>query len=319
MIGKIMMGKSFRGCLQYCLLDKKEETVQTQTKNRAEIIGYNQCYGSLKELIQQFQEVRQLNPKLSKPVMHVTLSLAKRDYLTPDKLLTLAQRCAKDLGLEDNQWVAVKHKDTAHAHIHIVANRIGFDGKTVKDSNNYKKIAEFCRKAEFLYSLQKVQSPSIFLAKDKRPNQRLDSRKEKLKADIKTCLQQATSLEQFTEAIHAKGYQVIKSRGIAFRDQQKVYTKGSAVGYSLAKIEKILSTPIEQRTTQQQAKKQGVIIAQGNPNLHEFNRHGESTPNLQKDLGQVLFPNAPSQTQNEYDNSMGLFRRRPRRKKGKRM
>ena len=30
-------------------------------------------------------------------------------------------------------------------------------------------------------------------------------------------------------------------RGIAFRDQQKVYTKGSEVGYSLATIEKILA------------------------------------------------------------------------------
>ena len=36
-------------------------------------------------------------------------------------------------------------------------------------------------------------------------------------------------------------YEVIKMRGIAFRDQQKVYTKGSEVGYSLATIEKVLA------------------------------------------------------------------------------
>ena len=37
-----------------------------------------------------------------------------------------------------------------------------------------------------------------------------------------------------------KGYELIKARGIAFRDKQKVYTKGSEVGFSLQTIEKIL-------------------------------------------------------------------------------
>ena len=37
-----------------------------------------------------------------------------------------------------------------------------------------------------------------------------------------------------------KKYQVIKGRGIAFKDEKKVYTKGSEVGYSLKAIEQKL-------------------------------------------------------------------------------
>lgn len=41
--------------------------------------------------------------------------------------------------------------------------------------------------------------------------------------------------------------ELIKGQGIAFRDDKKVYVKGSEIGYAMATIEKILSYPLEQR------------------------------------------------------------------------
>lgn len=53
MIGKVITGKSFRGCLLYCLNDKISQSESaTVMKDRAEVLMYNQCYGSQKELIQ---------------------------------------------------------------------------------------------------------------------------------------------------------------------------------------------------------------------------------------------------------------------------
>ncbi len=63
-------------------------------------------------------------------------------------LMEMSEGCAKEMGFQNNQWVAVLHHDTNHPHLHIVANRIGFDGRTVSDSNSYKRIALFCRKME---------------------------------------------------------------------------------------------------------------------------------------------------------------------------
>jgi hypothetical protein len=280
MIGKIIIGKSFRGCINYCLHDKiadkqKQEQV---VKNMAEIILYNQCFGNDRELIQQFNEVRQLNTKLAKPVLHITLSLSKGENLPNYKLAEMAQECARDLGFADNQYIAVLHKDTLHPHIHIVANRIGFDGRTVSDSNNYQKIAKICRKLEIKHELKQVLSPNAFLPKELRDYHRLDQRKEQLKINIKQSLASSKTYEQFEQKMKSLKYEVIRMRGIAFRDEQKVYTKGSEVGYSLAAIEKIL------------AQKQELNIRLL-PKLNQDKVHLETHP------AKLSIPNTPKQVQ----------------------
>lgn len=103
MIGKITVGKSFAGCIKYCLEDKIQDQNQVQMKNRAEVLMYNKCYGDGKELAQQFNEIRQLNMKLSKPVLHISLSLAPGENLTKDKLMEMCEQCAKEMGFDNNQ------------------------------------------------------------------------------------------------------------------------------------------------------------------------------------------------------------------------
>ena len=65
MIGKVITGKSFGGCLRYCLEDKKRANDKDKMimKNRAEVLKYNLCFGNKAELIEQFKEVRKLNTK----------------------------------------------------------------------------------------------------------------------------------------------------------------------------------------------------------------------------------------------------------------
>jgi hypothetical protein len=240
MIGKITIGKCFSGCLKYCLEDKIKDQNQLHIKNRAEILMYNKCYGNGKELVQQFYEVRQLNTKLSKPVLHITLSLAPGENLGKGKLMEMCEHCAKDFGFENNQYVAISHNDTKHQHLHIIANRIGFDTRTVSDSNNYKKIAKYCRKMELKYELKQVLSPKKYLSKEQRNIPRFDQRKELLRNNIQQALKGCCDLQQFEIAMNKRGYQIIKGRGISFADEKKVTFKGSEVNYSLQTIEKIL-------------------------------------------------------------------------------
>lgn len=179
MIGKITIGKSFRGCIAYCLNDKVQRHQQEKIiEDRAEILLFNKCFGNEKELVQQFNEIRQFNPKVSKPVLHITLSLAPGEMLQKDKLMQVSEDCAKELGFENSQFVAISHRDTNHQHIHIVANRIGFDKRTVSDSNNYQKIAKFCRRMESKYELKQVLNPRRFLSKEQRNIPRLTNEKK---------------------------------------------------------------------------------------------------------------------------------------------
>lgn len=232
MIGKITIGKSFRGCISYCL-----------EKDRAELLDYQLCFGDKKEIIQQFNELRQLNPKLTKPVLHISLSWAPGEKLEEKKLHHVLDQASRDLGYENNQWIAVAHHDSGHPHLHIVVNRVGFDGGTVSDSNNYRRIANFCRRMEKELDLQPVQSPRRFLPAEERRKPRLDQRKERLRTIITQSLKKSRDYAEFEHRVRAAGYEVIKARGIRFIDDRKVKVKvkGSELGYSLQRIEQLLS------------------------------------------------------------------------------
>ncbi len=240
MIGKVMVGKSFRGCLLYCLNDKQTQGEEAVMKNRAEVLFYHQCGGTDKEIIRQFNEVSALNSRLAKPVLHITLSFAPSEQIEREKLIQISEACAKEMSFADNQFVAVLHHDTKHQHLHLVANRIGFDGRTVSDSNSYKKVALFCRKMEQQHGLHKVVSPRRFLSKEERLVPRLDGRKEALKEIIKECLSNARNYEEFEGLMKRKKITIERGRGIAFIDEKKMRVKGSELGYSLQTIERII-------------------------------------------------------------------------------
>jgi len=245
MIGKISTGKSFRGCLNYLHEGRLQQSKALQEieleKKQAQVICYNQCFGNKRELIQQFNEVRNLNSKLSKPVLHASLSFAHSDQLSNQDKVDIAKQMAKDFGFEHNQYVVIEHGDRQHQHLHIIANRVGYDAKTVSDSNNYKRMANFCRSIEKNHKLEQVLSPRKFLSKEQRMLPRLDKRKEALKEVIAKCLKQSTNMKEFQSKITAKGYLIELGRGIAFTDAQAVRFKGSEVGFALLKIEKQLT------------------------------------------------------------------------------
>lgn len=264
MIGHVSIGASFYHCISYCLEDKKELTEQQkqelsmqdnlQHRERAEILEYNRCFGNKHELTQQFKDVQKLSRRVEKPVLHLSLRLAPGETLTKDQLMEMGRACAKEFGVAENQYICVLHKDTKEQHIHIAANRVGFNGKVASDSNSYKRMASLCRSLEKQYNLQEVLSPRAFLSPKDRLLPRHDQRKERIKEDIRQTLEKVSLYSAFEKRMQALGYKVIKGRGISFIDDKKVKIKGSEVGFSLAKIDRILS--IKQQLEINKAKQQ---------------------------------------------------------------
>lgn len=268
MIGKIATGKSFRGCMQYLHEGRLQENEELQKlemeKKQAEIIYYNQCFGNKKELIRQFVEVSKLNPKVSRPVFHISISLAHQDANRLDRQdkADIGAALAQKFDFADKQYVVITHADTEHEHLHIVANRIGYDGPTASDSNSYKRMAEFCREMELSYKLTQVLSPNKFLKPEQRvtQSQRVDQRKEALKQQLGQAIKECVSIKQIAAYMEKQGYSVELGRGIAFTDAQMVRFKGSQVGYSLADIEKKLKQ-------EQQLRQQQELITRQQPSL----------------------------------------------------
>src|SRR6476659_8045461 len=185
MIGHVSIGKSAYHCISYCLEDKRElseaqkeqlsKAEQLNHKNRAEVLHYNQCFGDKKELAAQYRDVQKLSRRCEKPVLHLSLRLAPGESLTKEQLTEMGKACAEEFGVGDHQYICVLHKDTKEQHIHIAANRVGFDGKAAKDGNSYKRMSALCRRLEKQYDLQEVLSPRAFLSPQDRKIQRHDS------------------------------------------------------------------------------------------------------------------------------------------------
>jgi hypothetical protein len=299
MIGYVGTGASFYECIRYCLEDKKILTEERklelmqldhlQHKNRAEVLEYNKCFGNLGEMAGQFIDVAKLSKRVEKSLFHFSLRLAPGDSLTREQLTEMGRECAKEFGVADNQYITILHKDTKEPHIHIVANRVGFDGKVAKDSNSYRRMDALCRRLELKYQLTQVLSARKFLPEELRHLPRHDSRKEKLKTDIQTTLRQVKTYQEFEQKMKALGYQVLKSRGIAFIDDKKVRIKGSEVGFPLAKIERVLD--LKQKITQKEdllkAKEKLWLISGSKVAQKEKGRHHPTLIPAQKVLKQL--------------------------------
>jgi len=156
MIAKAVKGKGFRGALEYDL-----------TKEQGRVIDKNMAGEKPRELAAEFGEIRKLRPNLGKAVLHVSLSAAPGEKLSDEQWREIGKRYMEGMGLENNQFVMTRHVDTEHEHIHILANRIRFDGSVTSDSHDYKRQEVIMRELEKEYGLQRV--PSSIEAERKAP------------------------------------------------------------------------------------------------------------------------------------------------------
>jgi len=147
MIAKAIKGRGFRGALDYDL-----------NKEQGRVIDTNMSGSTPRELAREFGEIRKLRPKLGKAVLHVSLSAAPGEHLSDEQWKQIAGRYLVGMGLEKNQYLVTRHTDTEHEHIHLLVNRIRFDGSVTSDSHDYRRHEVLMRAIERDYSLQRVHS-----------------------------------------------------------------------------------------------------------------------------------------------------------------
>lgn len=138
------------------------------------------------------------------------------------------------------------------------------------------------------------------MPKDLRQIPRQDARKEKLKNVIQKTLQQVSNYQQFEQVMRALGYQVLKARGISFIDDKKVKIKGSEVGFSLMKIEKILALKqnpeninkhenLQQAESQNQERNAGKVSPLLPQKIVLKNQSQSPVINLQKKVTELIY------------------------------
>jgi hypothetical protein len=126
MKANITRGGGFRGALHYAF---DVGSGATHKKN-AELAGGNMVGNNPAALSREFAVVRKLRPDIKKPVWHCSLALPKEERLPAEKWDEIARDFMVSMGFEVDKtlYLAVRHNDTEHDHIHIIASRIALDG-----------------------------------------------------------------------------------------------------------------------------------------------------------------------------------------------
>ena len=116
---KIIRGKGFRGLMDYAL-----------GKDGAEVIGGTVAGASPPEYAAEFGILRRLRPDVARPVWHASLSLPPGERMEREDWNMLCDAFLRrmDFDPQGTQWVAVRHRDATHDHVHIIVNRIQSDG-----------------------------------------------------------------------------------------------------------------------------------------------------------------------------------------------
>lgn len=146
MIAKIVKGSSFRGMVNY-ILDKEKD---------AKILVCDGLFAENRDTIaMSFEAQSRMNPKVTKPVGHISLAFSKEDEhrLTDRVMAGIALEYLKEMGITDTQVLIVRHFDKEHPHVHIAFNRIANDGRTISDRNERIRSARICKELTRKYGL----------------------------------------------------------------------------------------------------------------------------------------------------------------------
>ncbi len=152
MTGKQSRGISFSGVLNYAF----------QKHKQPEIVGGTMSGNSLKELTEEFDRSQHLcfRSRVQKPVYHLAISFRQGEEISNNHMSEMAEQFLKRMGwdLEKTQAIFVRHYDTKHSHIHVIANQVMLDGRTVNLQNNWERGKAICRELEAEYSLEKTSN-----------------------------------------------------------------------------------------------------------------------------------------------------------------
>ena len=124
---------------------------------------HNLCGETPKEIHEEMKLISNYNSRCKNKFLRIEIGIAPQDEqrMTFKTLNRLALLFAKQMGLDNHQWVAVTHKDTDNLHIHIIANRISLGGQvydTTFVSNRAARVAEELSRKHELTIAKEVRS-----------------------------------------------------------------------------------------------------------------------------------------------------------------
>ncbi|RKR81853.1 relaxase/mobilization nuclease-like protein [Mucilaginibacter gracilis] len=156
MVAKIIAGKSLRGALHYnenkVLEGKAELILASGFAGDIERMNFNQK-------LHRFGNLLMLSPNVKTNTLHISLNFDAAERLTDEALQKIAITYMDRIGFGDQPFIAYRHNDAGHDHIHLVTTNIQANGKRIDLHNIGANQSERARKEiEEEFKLVKAQS-----------------------------------------------------------------------------------------------------------------------------------------------------------------
>lgn len=159
MVAKISIGNSLYGALTYNGEKINKEKGRLLDTNKI----YNDGSGSvdIRRAYEDFMRWIPTSSRTERPMMHISLNPHPDDKLSDTDFTHLAHDYMQMMGLGDMPYMIYKHEDIDRHHVHIVALRVGTDGRCISDRNNFYKNKKVCRELEQRYGLKPAEREKI--------------------------------------------------------------------------------------------------------------------------------------------------------------
>lgn len=159
MVAKISIGNSLYGALTY--------NGEKINKEKGRLLDTNKIYNDgsgtvdIRRAYEDFMRWIPTSSRTERPMMHISLNPHPDDKLSDTDFTRLAHEYMEKMGFADMPYMIYKHMDIDRHHVHIVALRVGTDGRCISDRNNFYKNKKICRDLEQKYGLKVAEREKI--------------------------------------------------------------------------------------------------------------------------------------------------------------
>lgn len=289
MISKVFPGHSFSGSIRYILQERKH----------AQVLKAEGVRGHDKRLmIEDFVRQHQLKPEKKQACFHSVLSFYPGEKPTDKTFVEIVDKYLEGLNIVDTQYAVMKHTDKEHLHVHIIANMVNNEGKTISDNwiglKGKKQAQKLTKEFKLVQALSKRLELTHYESL-RAPEQHLYTIYQAVKENLKYC----SSLEQLEKRLLKEGVtlqykykgQTQEKQGISFKLGEYSF-KGSQVdrNFSLKNLEKALSL---QQTIQAEVVTQSMKFyrLKHTPLRQQRNLHQDFVNDLSKGISVALVRN----------------------------
>lgn len=216
MMAKIVKGQGFRGVVNYVLDQSKGTEILDSQGVRLKNAG---------SIIDSFVFQSEMNPRIKKPVGHISLDFSSQDLgkLSNNLMMKISQEYMNLMGISNTQYILCRHFDKEHPHVHLVFNRVDNEGKTISDRNDRYRSGKICKELTEKHGLY------FALGKEHVKVQRLkepDKTKYEIYESLKAIFPACHNWDQIIAGLKDQGIGVtFKFKGETSEIQGVVFTK----------------------------------------------------------------------------------------------